>query len=148
MFMEIASVVAKRSTCHRLNVGCVIAVNNRIISIGYNGPPPGEPHCHSSCPGRFDGCVRSLHAEYNAMTFMPPYMGDKDLYVTDSPCLDCARVMTQHGIKRVFFEKPYRNIEAIEYLYENRIHSYQVMPSGHVLDWHTKDIRTDAPEFA
>lgn len=142
MFMQMANVAAQRSTCFRLNVGAVVTVDNRIVSIGYNGSPPGEGHCRgNSCPGR-DGCKETLHAEDNALRYVPQSVQllEKDLYVTDSPCLDCATKIIKSRVKRLFFETPYRDTAPLQLLWVNGIKVYQVMPSGYVIDWKTRDL--------
>lgn len=142
MFMEMAKLAAKRSTCFRLNVGAVVTVDNRIVSIGYNGSPPGEPHCRgNNCPGR-DGCKLTVHAEENALRYVPSSCGllIKDLYVTDSPCLDCATLILKSRVGRVFFATPYRDTAPLQLLHINGIGVYQVMPSGYVIDWATRDV--------
>lgn len=98
MFMEIANIVAERGTCDRAKVGAVIAHKGRIISIGYNGSPSGEPHCddvgHLMDKGH---CIRTIHAEVNAITFADNLIGDRSeqikvsLYVTHLPCESCAQ---------------------------------------------------------
>lgn len=143
MFMEIAQIVAKRATCFRLNVGAVITFDNRIISIGYNGRPAGEPHCQGhDCPGRFR-CTETIHAEDNAIRHIPGpavYNG-LDLYVTDSPCQSCAKKIIEgrHTFERVFFRTPYRLTEGLDDLCEANIPTYQVLPSGVIMNWATKE---------
>ena len=147
MFMEIAHTVAKRSTCFRLNVGAVVVVNNRIVSIGYNGRPAGQPHCEgSSCPGR-DGCHETIHAEDNALRHVPEAMAleNVDIYVTDSPCQHCAERINEWNVRRVFFGKPYRITESLDWLMERGVEVYQVTPAGYVIDWKTRRIVDVAP---
>lgn len=144
MFMQIARVVSQRATCMRLSVGAVIVVNNRPVSIGYNGAPAGDPHCSGNqCPGRF-GCHETLHAERNALGHLPAsvlgFNQDMDLYVTDSPCEGCANLLRAYPVKRVFFEKPYRLTDGIDLLISHGVEVYQVTPSGYVLDWKTREI--------
>ena len=66
MFMMMAEAAARRSTCRRLNVGAILTYQNNVVSIGYNGPPPGEPHCYGGDCG-VPMCTRSIHAEFNAI---------------------------------------------------------------------------------
>lgn len=67
-FLNIAREVSKRSTCLRASVGAVIAKDNRILSTGYNGAPPGEPHCSEvGCLIENNHCERTIHAETNAV---------------------------------------------------------------------------------
>lgn len=142
MFMEIAQVVAKRSTCMRLNVGAVIVQDRRIVSIGYNGVPAGAPHClGNNCPGKHH-CHETIHAEDNALRHLPglDYKKDGllDIYVTDSPCADCFNKIKRHGfVGRVFFGTPYR---INDHLIDERIGVYRVLPAGYIMDWNTKEL--------
>jgi dCMP deaminase len=138
MFMEIAHVVSKRSTCMRLSVGAVVVVDNRIVSIGYNGVPPGEPHClGNDCPGR-SGCQLAVHAEINALNYVPRSIkwAVKDLYVTNSPCCECTYAILHMHVDRVFFGHLYRLSDHLKDI--PRL--YQVTPSGFVVDYHTKNV--------
>jgi dCMP deaminase len=146
MFMEIAHVVAKRATCQRLNVGAIIVHNRNILSIGYNGVPPGEPHCSGNdCPGRFR-CELTTHAEENAIKHMAIRDTDRDLltpidlYTTDSPCMGCAALCQHVGIKRVFFAIPYRELAPLDFLLEVGIEVYRITPAGYVIDWRDKSL--------
>lgn len=145
MFMEIAHIVAQRSTCFRLNVGAVITVDNRIVSIGYNGSPPGHDHCKgNACPGRDGPCLETIHAEKNALDYVPynTNLLMKDLYVTDSPCMECALLIAKSRVGRLFFGTPYRDASPLQYLWQTP-HGpkiYRVMPNGDVVDWKTTRI--------
>lgn len=109
MLMDIAGVVARRSTCNRLSVGAVIALEARVISMGYNGPPSGIDHCQHD-----DGapCDDAVHAEANAIVFAArhglPTQGTS-LYVTHQPCLRCAQLIINAGIDKVFYHQDYRD---------------------------------------
>lgn len=143
MFIEIASVVARRSTCMRLNVGAVIVKDRTIVSIGYNGSPSGEAHCSgNSCPGRMS-CAETIHAEANALAHLPAGIeGPLDLYVTDSPCPTCYDKMINDGrVQRIFFQTPYRITEHLENsLWGSVIDIYRVMPAGYVMEWASKEL--------
>lgn len=114
MFMEIAKIVAERSTCPRKHVGAVIVVKNRIVSVGYNGAPPGMLHCDDiGCKFKGDssGCVRSIHAEMNAVAFAARQgtpTDDATMYSTCATCANCAVLLVSSGIKRFIFEEEYR----------------------------------------
>lgn len=137
MFMDIAHVVAKRATCQRLNVGAIIVRNNRIISIGYNGTKAGDDHCAGeSCAGWVGGCKRALHAEVNAIEYLPEGVSttNLELYCTDSPCEHCWQRIEQDGrIYRMYFRTPYRIMEHL--MRPSHVELYRVMPSGTVIDW-------------
>jgi dCMP deaminase len=142
MFMEIAQVVAKRSTCMRLNVGAVLVNKERsIVAIGYNGVPRGSPHCAGNeCPGKHH-CHETIHAEDNAMGHLPVgTQGPLDLYVTDSPCAQCYDKLVRDGrISRIFFATPYRITDhLVNSLWD--IGVYRVTPAGYTVDWNTKEL--------
>jgi len=105
--------MSRRATCERARIGAVIAKENRIVSTGYNGSPSGLPHCTEvGCePDSDGGCIRTVHAEANAIAFAArngiPLEGGV-LYCTYSPCLNCARLIINSGIKEVVYEKVYR----------------------------------------
>lgn len=134
-FMEIAEVMAQRSTCNRGKVGCVIVHDRRIIVSGYNGAPPGQPECLDvGCDvlmlSKWDetrsdyvevnlGCQRTIHAEANALAFAA-YHGAKvragTMYCTHGPCYHCAQLMGSAGIVRVVYGTPYRLPQGLELL--------------------------------
>lgn len=139
MFMDIASTVARRATCMRLNVGAVIVNQRRIVSIGYNGAPEGAPHCTGvTCPG-WMGCRETTHAEDNALRYCPTDVSDCDMYVTDSPCATCYdKIVVDGRIGRIFFGTPYRITDHLENsLFENHVEVYRILPSGYIIDWST-----------
>ena len=145
MFMDIAKVVAKRATCFRLNVGAVAVAENRIVSIGYNGSPPGEPHCTGHTCAGASQCNQTIHAEVNALNHVPAQFKDGDidldLYVTDSPCPYCANVIHEDGrVRRVFFATPYRITLGLDVLVEAGIQVYRVLPAGYVINWKTQQL--------
>ncbi len=143
MFMEIAHVVSKRSTCPRLNVGAVIVINKKVVSIGYNGSLPGEPHCTDvGCLMENGGCKRTIHAEINAINGIPQGLGGhpSSLYVTSSPCGPCRKAIIKHpGIISVYYDQPYRD-ESINLLLPYGISVYRVTPSGSVINQDTGEV--------
>ena len=110
-FMEIAKIVAKRSTCDRRNVGAVIVKDKNILSTGYNGSPKGLPHCDEAGHEMSDGhCVRTIHAEANALIQAAKHGVAVDgavMYLTDSPCYDCLKMLVNSGIKEVVYGEYY-----------------------------------------
>lgn len=116
MLMEMAFVVAKRSTCNRLSVGAVIALDARVISMGYNGPPSGVDHCQH---GNGHPCDAAVHAEANAIVFAARHglpTENTSLYVTHQPCLRCAQLIINSGICLVLYRESYRLDEGIQLL--------------------------------
>lgn len=121
-FMAIARIVAMRSTCDRLRAGAVLVKNKRIISTGYNGSPPGLPHCDGEASHLMEEghCVRTIHAEHNAILQAAANPGQSTegstLYTLYSPCIHCTKYVIAAGIKRVVIGTIYRNSSAPEYL--------------------------------
>jgi dCMP deaminase len=111
-FATQSRVMALRSTCPRLAVGCVIVRDKRIIASGYNGSISGDRHCVDEGCYMVDGhCARAIHAEQNALLQCARFgiaTEGADLYVTHLPCLQCTKSLIQAGIKRVFYEESYR----------------------------------------
>jgi dCMP deaminase len=121
-FLAITSVVAKRGTCPRRKVGCILVVDNRIVAAGYNGAPKGLPHCDEvGCkPDGQGGCTNASHAELNALAYaarrgLAPLDG-ATCYLTLSPCYRCSQHLITTGIARVVFDTMYRDQSGIELL--------------------------------
>ena len=119
MLMQMALIVAERSTCTRLGVGAVVARDSRVISTGYNGPPSGMDHCDHSPTD--SACERSVHAELNALIFAARNGVRTEgciLYVTHMPCYKCAQAIINSGIKEVVYWNSYRLRDGLELLEE------------------------------
>jgi dCMP deaminase len=115
MFMVMAIAAAARSTCRRLQVGCVITnmQGTKILGIGYNGNAAGlSNQCDSSEPGAC-GCI---HAEVNALLKAPYENNQLILYTTYSPCLACAKLILNSQVTRVVYLEQYRKDEGIQLL--------------------------------
>lgn len=116
-YLEMAHVWAKNSYCIRRQVGALIVKDRMIISDGYNGTPSGfENVCEDEA-----GITKSyvLHAEANAITKVAKSNNSSEgatLYITDSPCIECAKLIIQAGIKRVVFDRKYRITEGLDLL--------------------------------
>lgn len=114
MLMETAHVISHRSTCERSQVGSVISKDSRIISTGYVGSPAGSDHCYQvGCEiGSHGGCIRTVHAEANAIAFAARSgLGTEGgvLYCTLAPCRECAKLIINAGIVRLVYHHPYRD---------------------------------------
>lgn len=120
--MSIAVQVAKRSTCDRAHVGAVIVRDRRILTTGYNGSPAGLPHCDDVGHLLVDGhCVRTLHAEQNAIiqaAYLDVSVQGGTIYVTHQPCLTCAKMIINAGIRRVVYAGDYPDNLARQFLAE------------------------------
>ena len=119
--MRAAHLYAELSTARRLKVGALVVKDDRIISIGYNGMPKGwDNNCEFE---QEDGTIKTkpevLHAETNAIAKLARSTEsglDADLFVTHSPCLDCAKLIYQSGIRRVYYANDYRDDSGINFL--------------------------------
>lgn len=118
-FMEVAEVVARRSTCLRRTVGAVVVKGKRILSTGYNGAPTGLPHCSEvDClrerlgipSGERVEICRGLHAEQNSLLQAARYgisLEGSTIYCTLEPCVMCAKMLINAGIERIVYIEPY-----------------------------------------
>jgi dCMP deaminase len=116
-YLEMAKVWAENSYCIRRKVGAIIVKDRMIISDGYNGTPSGFENICEDENNMTKPYV--LHAEANAITKVAKSNNSSDgstLYITSSPCLECAKLIIQSGIKRVVYCDPYRNYDGIELL--------------------------------
>lgn len=137
MFMQIAEIVAQRSTCPRKHVGAVMVRENHIVSIGYNGAPPGLPHCtDGGCALEFPheqfglqgGCTRAIHAEMNCIAFAARQgapTDDATMYCTCATCANCAALLASSGIKRFVYLESYRLTAGIDLLKEANVEVIQ-----------------------
>jgi len=116
-YLDMASVWAKNSYCTRRQVGAILVKDRMIISDGYNGTPSGfENVCEDE-----NGVTKPyvLHAEANAITKVARSHNSSlgaTLYITDSPCMECAKLIIQAGITRVVYEREYRITDGIDLL--------------------------------
>jgi len=117
-FMGLVQEVSKKGSCLRAQVGVVIAKDNVIISTGYNGAPTGMPHCYDiGCLMVNNHCVRSLHAEENALLFAGRERTiGTTLYTTHMPCYHCCLMIINMKIVRVVYGTQYGNTDGIELL--------------------------------
>jgi len=143
--MKAASVYAELSTARRLQVGCVIVKDNTIIGIGYNGMPSGwdnnceemsyvlKEECYSTDKRMiYEGYTETahgwtrltskpevLHAESNAIAKVSRSTNSSDgaaMFITHAPCLECAKMIYQSGIKEVYYKNAYRSENGINFL--------------------------------
>jgi dCMP deaminase len=129
-FMEITKVVASRSTCLRRQVGAIAVIDKRILATGYNGAPSHLKHCqelgclrqNNNVPsGQRHEICRALHAEQNVIiqaAYHGVSLADAELYCTDSPCVICAKMIINTGIKRIVYLNGYPDELAISMLEE------------------------------
>lgn len=125
-FMEIASVVAKRSTCLRNQVGAVLVKNKRILTTGYNGAPAGLQHCdevgcarEGVASGTRHELCRAVHAEQNAIIQAALHgisIEGATLYCTHQPCVLCAKMMINARVSAIVYRRSYPDKTALEFL--------------------------------
>lgn len=119
-----AKIYAGLSSARRMKVGCVIVRDNRIISIGYNGMPAGwDNNCEDVVGLPDDQTLKTkkevLHAEANAITKVARSTEQTEgavLYSTCAPCIDCAKLIHQAGIKRVVYDHNFKSREGLTFL--------------------------------
>ena len=132
-FLEIADIVAKRSTCSRRQVGALIVRDKRILTTGYNGPPSGLRHCEEvGClreqlgiaSGERHELCRGLHAEQNAIiqaSLHGVQVKGSILYCTHQPCIICTKMIINAGIKEIVFIQGYPDDLSQEFINEAQI---------------------------
>jgi dCMP deaminase len=119
--MDVAERFAKLSSAKRLNVGAIVVKDDRIISIGYNGMPSGWDNV---CEHEGKTKAEVLHAESNAIAKLARSNESGDnasIFITHSPCLDCAKLIYQSGIRSVYYKDNYRSNDGIEFLNKSNI---------------------------
>jgi len=113
-FSDLAKLVAKRSPCERLQVGCVLIKDNRIIATGYNGFLPNAPHESIVIDNHEQATV---HAEQNCIADCANRgVATKDAiaYITHYPCINCYKILVASGIKEINYINDYNNNETVE----------------------------------
>ncbi len=137
LYNNIAHEVAKMSHARRLQVGAVIVKDDRVISMGYNGMPAGwDNNCEDESVelySGYEGAIHRtvlktkpevLHAESNAIAKLAKSndSGDgADIFITHAPCMDCAKLIYQSGIRRVYFNQNYRDDAGIRFLKQSGV---------------------------
>jgi dCMP deaminase len=132
-FIEVAVLVSKRATCLRRSVGAVLVKDKRILATGYNGAPSGITHCETAgClrekldipSGERHELCRGLHGEQNALLQAALYgvnTKDSTLYITSSPCIICAKMIINAGIKEIVIKGHYPDRMALDFLKEAKV---------------------------
>jgi len=148
-FLRMAVILSSLATCDRAHVGCIIVKDGRCISWGYNGAPPGLPHCDVSRHGWYDhvpqtvvgddeekwievqlhvhGCRNTTHAEANALAFAARQGISTDgaqMFTTVSPCEVCSKAIIAAGITDVHYLTEYRDPAGIELLDKAKVYTH------------------------
>lgn len=137
--MKAAETYAQLSTAKRLQVGAIVVKDNRVISIGYNGMPSGwDNNCEDVIiptlpylgePPVLKTKPEVLHAETNAIAKLARSNEsglNATMFITHAPCLDCAKLIYQSGISKIYFRNQYRNTDGIEFLTKSNIEVTQI----------------------
>ena len=129
-FMEITGLVSSRSTCLRRRVGALFVKEKNILATGYNGAPSGVPHCPEiGClrerlgipSGERHEICRGLHAEQNGIIQAARHginLSGSTVYITDSPCIICAKMLINVGVRRIVCRRGYPDQLSVEILGE------------------------------
>ena len=135
-YMDVAERFAQLSSAKRLQVGAIVVKDDRIISIGYNGMPSGWDNCCEEEVRVVSGSTYQLktkpevlHAESNAIAKLArsPESGEgASIFITHSPCIDCAKLIYQSGIATVYYKNDYRSTQGIEFLNKSNIEVVKV----------------------
>lgn len=128
-YLRMARIWSENSYCKRRQVGCLVVKDKMIISDGYNGTPSGFENVCEDENNVTHPYV--LHAEANAITKLARSSNNSDgatLYVTDSPCIECSKLIIQSGIKRVVYAKEYRLTDGINLLKKAKIEVVHLNP--------------------
>jgi dCMP deaminase len=136
LYMDWAARVSQLSHARRLQVGAVIVKDDTVISYGYNGMPAGwDNNCefeYTDPQTKQTSLVTRpevLHAESNAIAKLARIINSgsgADIFVTHAPCLDCAKLVYQAGIKRVYFGSAYRNDDGLRFLKNSGVDVEQI----------------------
>lgn len=121
LYMDIAIRTSKMSRAVRLQVGSVIVKDNRIISMGWNGTPAGwDNNCeYEEMPGQLKTKPEVLHAEMNALMKLARSTEsglNASMFITHTPCINCAKGIYQAGIKEVYYNENYRENDGVDFL--------------------------------
>jgi dCMP deaminase len=114
--MKTAQLASVRSPCERLQVGCVLVKNNRLISMGYNGFLGG---CEHKSIVRDNHEQATIHAEINAVTDAAKRgvsIDGAEAYVTHYPCLNCYKALASSGVNKIYYNTDYKNDPVVEEL--------------------------------
>lgn len=140
--MKVAEIYAQLSSAKRLQVGCVAVKNDTIIGIGYNGMPSGwDNNCEMEIsevvnidnrtitPAQTITKPEVLHAETNCLAKISRSTNSSDgayLFITHAPCLQCAKLIYQSGIKSIFYRNEYRDKSGVEFLKKCKVEVNQI----------------------
>ena len=124
MYMHMAEIASRRSTCNRLQVGTIITDGEmkNILSLGWNGNYAGGPN---QCDKKDSGGCMDIHSEVNALVKCP-FERNRKIFITDSPCLMCAKLMINSSIEMVYYRRKYRDSSGLKLLKKAKIKTIQI----------------------
>ena len=134
-FMQTAKTFAELSHARRLHVGAIVVKDDRIISIGYNGMPAGWDNDCENLVGydRGEPVLKTkpevLHAETNAISKLARSSESGEgatMFITHSPCIECAKLIYQSGINKVYYGQQYRDDQGVKFLEKCNIEIQQL----------------------
>lgn len=132
-FMRMAELAAERSTCTRRKVGAVLVKDKRVLATGYNGAPKKIPHCEETgClrkqlnipSGQRHEICRGIHAEQNLIAQSAVHGVKTEgatVYCTNQPCIICAKLLINAGIKKIYYKRPYNDQFPIQILRQSNV---------------------------
>jgi len=129
VYIRVAKVFSQRGTCGRLQVGAIAVRDGRIIASSYNGPPPNSTHCTVFKCDLKKSCTRAIHAEANLIAWAAREgikIFGATLYITHSPCIKCAELILQAGIKEVYYQTQFRETTGLILLTTNGIKTTKI----------------------
>ena len=133
-YLQMANLWGQLSKAKRKKVGCLIVKNGHIISDGYNGTPSGyDNNCEYETRFGYETKPEVLHAESNALMKLAKSTISSDnstVYLTMSPCFECAKLIIQAGVRRVVYGETYRDTTGIDFLVTNAVFCNYVSPSA------------------
>ena len=135
LYINIADLISKMSYSLRNKVGCIIVKNNNILSFGYNGTPTGFDNCCEIDENTTKSEV--IHSEMNAIAKAASEgisIKDSIVFITLSPCFDCAKALIQCKIKEIYYLDEYRITEPIQMLQKANIKVYRINKKGEILN--------------
>ena len=133
-YLQMANLWGQLSKAKRKKVGCLIVRDGHIISDGYNGTPSGyDNNCEYETRFGYETKPEVLHAESNALMKLAKSTISSDnstVYLTMSPCFECAKLIIQAGVRRVVYGEAYRDTTGIDFLVTNAVFCNYVSPSA------------------
>jgi dCMP deaminase len=131
-FMDMAVVAARRSTCNRLQVGCVLVLHEHVIATGFNGAPRGLAHCSAEACNAANRCTNTVHAEANALAQCAKHghrVDGSTAYVTHLPCDQCCGLLINAGVQEIVYGTPYTPSRAVAMTHAVAVLLRQLTPS-------------------